>query len=418
MAARAIIPAVDVSFKQELERQLAQLPAARTLAERLGDADGVYLVGGTVRDLLSATAPLDLDLVVDGDTAAVAGRLGVPRRTHDRFATCEVTLDGMRCDLARARRERYPSPGALPVVEPATIEEDLWRRDFTVNALALPIGRARGATLLDVTGGLRDLRSGTLRVLHDASFIDDPTRLLRLARYASRLGLEPDRHSRALADAALTGGALATVSPTRIGAELRLALAEPDPVRAVSALTELGVARGLAPGLGLDDDDAQLARSALALLPDDGDAGALTLAAAARTLAPERLRELLDTLAFPAGRRERVVAAAVGADRLATTLAGAGSPSAIAAVAAGAPVEAVALAGALGPQRTAREWLERLRHVGLEIDGDDLLEAGITRGPAVGAGLAAARAARLDGRAPGRDAQLEVALRAAAAHGA
>ncbi|MGH2877892.1 MAG: hypothetical protein ACRDLV_16690, partial [Solirubrobacteraceae bacterium] len=359
---------MDVLSPQALERRLAQLPVTRALLERLGDvgADGVHLVGGTVRDLLLGGPPRDLDLVVDGDAGAVARRLGAPQRTHDRFATCEVSLDGIRIDLARARSERYPRPGALPVVEPATIEEDLKRRDFTINALAVPLGGERRGHLLDITGGLDDLRSGTLRVLHDSSFADDPTRLLRLARYASRLGLEADGHTRGLADAALADGALETVSGTRIGAELRLALAEEDPVGALGALTELGVTRALAGGLRLGEQGSQLARRALALLPPDGDRGDLTLAIAAQGLAPERLWALLDRLAFPAQRRERIVAAASRADELATALAGAREPSAVAAVVAGAPVEAVALAGALGNEAAARDWLERLRHVALE----------------------------------------------------
>ena len=122
-----------------------------------------------------------------------------------------------------ARRERYPAPGALPEVEPASLAEDLGRRDFTVNALAVTLGDGE---LIAVPGALEDLAAGTLRVLHDASFIDDPTRLIRLARYAERLSFAVDPHTAALARAA----GFATLSGGRLGGELRLALAEPDPV--------------------------------------------------------------------------------------------------------------------------------------------------------------------------------------------
>ena len=169
--------------------------------DALGDADGVYVVGGAVRDLLRGDAPVDLDLVADRELGELIAELssagGAPARVHDRFGTATLVLDAGRFDLARARREHYPHPGALPEVEPAPIEEDLRRRDFTVNALALGLGGARRGELLAVPGALDDLDTGTLRVLHDASFRDDPTRLLRLARYAGRLSFAPDEHDRA-----------------------------------------------------------------------------------------------------------------------------------------------------------------------------------------------------------------------------
>ena len=130
----------------------------------------------------------DLDVAVDAELDPILERLGLPARRHERFGTATVHLGGRGIDLARTRTERYPEPGALPEVEPAGIEADLSRRDFTVNAMALPL--AEPGALLDPFGGAADLRSGTLRVLHDASFADDPTRAIRAARYASRLDLD------------------------------------------------------------------------------------------------------------------------------------------------------------------------------------------------------------------------------------
>src|ERR1700733_6553614 len=200
--------------------RFSALPAARPLLERLGGAEGVYLVGGAVRDLILGVQPLDLDLVIDGDLEAVAALLGTPDRVHDRFETRTVSLDGFSYDLAPARRETYAHPGALPSVSPAGIVEDLGRRDFAANAMALGLARDSGR-LLEAPHGREDVEDRRLRVLQDPSFIADPTRLLRLARYAGRLGFAVEAHTRALAQAAVAARALDTVSGARLGAGRR-----------------------------------------------------------------------------------------------------------------------------------------------------------------------------------------------------
>jgi tRNA nucleotidyltransferase (CCA-adding enzyme) len=401
-----------------LLQRFSALPAARPLLERLGDSESVYLVGGAVRDLLLGVDPLDLDLVVDGELEPVAARLGTPERIHDRFETRTVTIDGFTYDVARARRERYAHPGALPTVAPAGIEEDLERRDFTVNALALGLVGLRRGHLLDVAHAGEDLKAGRLRVLHDRSFIDDPTRLLRLARYAGRLGFAVEDHTRALVRAAVDAGAPATLSGPRLGTELRLLAEQGDPVEGFGVLHALGIDGAIAPGFGIAGvDRVDLARRALGLLPSDGEPADLVLAVASLDVPAGALPELLDRLAFPAVRRDRILIAAARAAELSGRLQAARESSEIAAAVGSGPAELVALAGALGAEAPARRWLDHLRHVRLEIDGDDLLAAGLEPGPAVGAGLAAARAAKLDGRVSGREAELAEALRAAGARG-
>ncbi len=392
----------------ELLARVRALPAAQPLIERLGDGVPVYLVGGAVRDVLLGGAPFDLDLVVEGDAAAFATSLGGTVRLHDRFGTSTVALNGFAYDIARARRETYARPGALPDVEPATLAEDLRRRDFTVNAIAIALAGEVPGEMSAVPHAFEDLEARRLRVLHDGSFIDDPTRLLRLARYAGRLGFEIDTNTRALADAAIKAGGLGTVSGTRVGAELRLLAREDDPVRAFRAVRELGLDRALHPRFGLEDEE--LARRALALLPADGRPDRLVVALAAQGVPDAELPGLLDKLAFEAEDRDAIVAAATRAGQLARALAGAEAPSAIAEAARSAPPELVALAGAHGPEGPARAWLERLRHVRLSIDGDDLLAAGVPQGPAIGRGLRAALAAKLDGGAPDREQELAEAL--------
>ena len=403
--------AVDVRDPAELFECVRALPAAKPLLAHLDEGAGVHLTGGAVRDLLLGGAPFDLDLVVEGDASAFAAALGGEFKAHDRFGTSTVVLDGFAYDIVRARRETYARPGALPDVEPARLDEDLRRRDFTVNAMAIALAGESPGKLSAVAHALEDLDARRLRVLHDASFIDDPTRLFRLARYASRLGFEIEPHTRALAIDAIDAGAVGTVSGSRLGAELRLLARERDAVHALIGLRELGLDRPLHPGFGLYDE--ALARRALALLAADARPDRLVLALASRGVPGRELPALLDWLAFEAGDRQAIVAAATRAEELARALAGAESPSEIAAAAAGAPVELVALAGALGPEGQAREWLDHLRHVRLSIDGRDLLAAGVPEGPAIGRGLRAALAAKLDRRACDRRQELAEALRAA-----
>jgi tRNA nucleotidyltransferase (CCA-adding enzyme) len=369
---------------------------------------GVYLVGGSVRDVLRGDRPSDLDLVVEGDPVPVARRIGPDDVVvHDRFGTSTVSAGGFTYDIARSRRETYPQPGALPEVEPAPLEEDLKRRDFTVNALAVALGGAQRGQLTAYPGALDDLGREILRVLHDQSFVDDPTRLLRLARYRGRLGFTVDPHTRALVQQAVDDGALQTVSGPRIGNELRLLAREEDPVAALRALGELGLDEAIHAGFGLSDEEA--AQRALALLPRGQRPDRLILGAASLNIPAAELRALLDRLGFEAGDRDAILAAAQ-APELSRALAAAGSASEVAAVAQRAGAEAVALAGALGAEATARQWFDTLRGVSLEIDGRDLLAAGVPEGPAVGQALAAALAAKLDGRANGRAEELAVAL--------
>jgi tRNA nucleotidyltransferase (CCA-adding enzyme) len=252
-------------------------------------------------------------------------------------------------------------------------------------------------------------------VLHDGSFLDDPTRAMRLARYASRLEFAVEPHTRALLETALDARALETVSGPRVGAELRLLASEPDPVGALGCLGQLGVARAIHPAMGLDDEP--LARLALGLLGDDGRRDRLALALAMRHVPAAELPSLLDSLAFEAADRHAIVAAATRAPTLAGELERAQRASEIAEAVDGAGPELVALAGALGPRPQALEWLRRLRNVRLDISGSDLIEAGVPEGPAIGRGLQAALAAKLDGRASGRESELREALQAARTSG-
>jgi tRNA nucleotidyltransferase (CCA-adding enzyme) len=376
---------VDGAFPvTDLRETLRAMPCGATLLGAVPPGGGVHLVGGAVRDLLRGGTPAELDVAVEGDTTALLTALGGLPLRHERFGTATVRSGDCRIDVAMTRAERYPSPGALPEVRPAGLAEDLGRRDFTVNAIALDLADGR---LREAPGAQEDLRNGLLRVLHDGSFVDDPTRLWRLARYRARLGLTVEPHTRELAREAVAGGAPATVSGTRIGNELRLALAEPDPVAALESAVELG----LAPWLDVDRAAVQRALDALG---DAGDPALTVLATVAR--------DVPDVGLTSAWRRTLDAAAALRAVDLA------GAPPSVADRAFGsAPPEAVAATGT--PE--ARRWLAQDRHRRLAVSGEDLMAAGIPRGPELGARLRAVRDAVLDGRV-GDDpaAQLGVAL--------
>src|SRR3954452_17640280 len=142
----------------------------------------IYLVGGAVRDLLLGREPINLDIAAEGDAAALGRKLGGEIKAHERFATATVHTDGLELDLATARTETYPKPGALPEVRPAPLVEDLARRDFAVNAMAVPL--MGDIELIAPPDGRADLEPSALRVLRNVFFIYDPTRALRAARSA------------------------------------------------------------------------------------------------------------------------------------------------------------------------------------------------------------------------------------------
>jgi tRNA nucleotidyltransferase (CCA-adding enzyme) len=359
------------NLAEALRSAYPELDAIRDAADQ-----PVYVVGGAVRDLLLGRGRSDLDLVVEGDAAALAARLGAEPVSHQRFATAKVVLDGHELDIAGARTETYAQPGALPEVAPAAgIEADLARRDFTVNAMAIPLTGEAG--LIDLHGGREDLAAGLLRVLHRGSFLDDPTRAIRAARYAARFGFEPEPETAGLVRAA----DLDAVSADRRQAELLRLAAEASAPRGLALLCEWELIEPRDGGVEL----AAAVDELLAAAPWDG-------------LAP-RERALLAAVLGPAGGEGDLAAARVERPSRAVELARGRDP-----------VELV-LARALGA-----EWLDRYvgewSQVELEIGGEDLIAAGVPPGPPLGRGLRAALRAKLDGEVSGRDQELAVALEA------
>jgi tRNA nucleotidyltransferase (CCA-adding enzyme) len=359
-----------------LAERVDSLEAIDQLGE-IADRVPAYLVGGVVRDLLLGRDVADLDVAIEGGAGALEDLPGFSREREGLFLTGRLERGGVKIDIAQTRAESYPAPGALPEVRPASIDEDLARRDFTVNAMAFPLSGDR--ELLDAHGGLDDLRAGRLRILHERSFVDDPTRALRAARYAARFGFELEPETERL----LREADVSTVSEDRTENELRRIASEDDPAAALRLIAEWGVMPSLDPE------------------------------------APERVAEV-SRLASRAPWAEWV-------DReLAVTLAIVHPLPQIRELAAATPErpsEAVQLAEPWDPAQllVARalgaEWLDRYaaewRGVKLEITGDDLLSAGVSQGPELGRGLEAALSGKLDGEISGREQELRIALAAA-----
>ncbi|HYJ21024.1 MAG TPA: hypothetical protein VEW07_03240 [Solirubrobacterales bacterium] len=372
------------SAGKPIENLAVALESAYPELAAIRDAAGepVYVVGGAVRDLLLGLGRADLDIVVEGDVAALAARLGAAPIEHERFATAKVEFDGHEVDIAGARSESYPHPGSLPLVSPAAaIEDDLGRRDFTVNAMAIPL--AGEPRLIDPHGGSDDLGAGLLRVLHGESFADDPTRAIRAARYAARLGFELEPETEAL----LRATDLDTVSADRRRAELLRLAGEATAPRGFALLREWGL-------LATREQEADLVARVV---------GLIATPVWAQSLAPaDRARAVLAAALGPAGRERDLAAARPQRPSQAVELARGHDP-----------VELV-LARALGAE-WLDDYVQEWSAVALEIDGADLIAAGVPQGPALGRGLAAALRAKLDGELDGREQELAAALAAARA---
>jgi tRNA nucleotidyltransferase (CCA-adding enzyme) len=392
------------------------------VAGKIGEGLAVptYAVGGFVRDLLTRAAPPDVDLVVEGDGVAFARRLaeeiGGTVLVHRSFGTASIEggrapagagLDGValgRVDVASARREHYPTAGSLPEVEPADLLEDLRRRDFSVNAMALALAPDRFGRLLDPLGGQADVRRRRLRALHPLSFVEDPTRVFRAARYASRLGFRPDGATLAAIRLAVERPGYAALSGQRLWREIELAAAEPRARQVFERLvrwraTSLWNIDGASSRhLAAAERLGRWAKSAgLVVDPAELSLLALTLGRPA-----EVVERGLDRLALAGEPRARIEAGALAGPLARRLEARRLPPSAVGELLEGAP-EAAALAawlrGGARARRRIQWYLAHGRALRPRLTGRDLLALGVPGGPRVGAALGMLRRRRLDGGA-------------------
>ncbi len=265
----------------------------------------VLLVGGCVRDMMLSRPPFDWDIMVEGDIEPVlregekSFRVAKTVR-HPAFLTSTLHFeDGTILDVVTARTERYPRPAALPVVKPATIAEDFRRRDFTVNAMAFHIGTGRWGELEDPFNGRGDVEQGLVRVLHDQSFVDDPTRIFRAARYAGRYGWAVEPHTLDLIREALRGDRPALLSPVRRKNELSHLLSEPDAAPAMKLLWDWGAWRYWIPAWTWTPETAE------ALSAPAEDPLRARLSALCAAMPPEGRARFLKEFQFPKNLLEK-----------------------------------------------------------------------------------------------------------------
>jgi len=399
--------------------RLDELPRLRPVLDAVAavrDGEGVYLVGGTVRDILLDEPGFDVDLAVEADgvrfAEALARQIGGRVRSHDAFGTAVVEHgNDERIDVVTARRERYEAPAAPPVVEPGSIDEDLARRDFTINAMAASLGPDDLGRLVDPFHGQADLDARAIRVLHDGSFVDDPTRIFRAVRYASRYGFALDVHTLELARSAIDDGFVARLTPSRLRDELVLLLDEPHAPESIRQLGKLGADHAIDPRLAGGDEAAALFARLEALR--DGyrlaiPSWRLGLAALARGLGDDA-RPWLDALTLRRHDAEAVAAAVSVGPRLAEELRQARTPADVVALAEPYPEDAPLMALALVDTPGLRDYFERLRNVRLEVDGTDLAGLGLGESPRVGEVLAELRRRKLNGELDGRASELAAA---------
>ncbi len=399
--------------QEELRERIRALPGMERLLPALAGLPPVHLVGGAVRDLLLGQPVVDVDLAVEGDgprtARELAARLDGDVSPHERFGTATVRAGTFAFDIAATRSETYPEPGALPVTQPAGLSEDLGRRDFAINAMAAALQGDELGHLHDPHGGSADLDAGVVRVLHDRSFIDDPTRLLRAVRYEVRLDFKMDEPTEELAREAARRKALATVSGPRIRDGLLDLLGEHAAPRGVARLMELRLLETL--GGDLTGDPDLVASAKLGAGETSADPALSALAALA---SPEPDAAWVKSLALRADERDAVLRAARKAPQLAKTVRADMPDSAIHALLHCEHPETLALTLAYGaPGGPILRYLADLQGVRLEITGKDLVDAGVPESRALGYALEETLRKKLDGQLSGRDEELRFALEVA-----
>ncbi|CBE69918.1 putative tRNA cytidylyltransferase [Candidatus Methylomirabilis oxygeniifera] len=404
----------------QLPRFRELVPLSRSILEaarRAAAPSPIYAVGGYVRDLLLGRENADIDLVVEGDAIAIAGRLAHSLKavvaSHPRFGTAHLRLPGGgKLDLATARRERYPHAAALPEVQPAPLLADLFRRDFSINAMAARIDRHRFGPLIDPLGGLRNLEHGRIRALHEQSFIDDPTRLFRTARFEGRYRFLIARCTLRLMKAAVKEGAVGHLAGSRIFRELYLIAQEPSAPHIIWRLRDLGVLTAIHPGLalpgtafGLLDRVRQVLDQALPIpLAGKVDVSQTVFLGMLYFLHPKTFIAVLKRLAPPHRVAEKLAIDYKACRNTARALTRAVDlrQSRIARLLDSLSPEAKVVLLAILAKGPAREavfhYLTTSWQIVPLLKGHDLRQLGLKPGPIYRQALAALRSAKLDGR--------------------
>lgn len=404
------------------------------VAGELGDELGweIYAVGGFVRDILLGRSNLDLDLVVEGDGIKFArkfvSRLGGRVKVHTKFKTAVAILqDGQRVDVATARLEYYEYPAALPTVELSSVKMDLYRRDFTINSLALKINPTNFGQLVDFFGAERDIRNRTIRVLHSLSFVEDPTRILRAIRFERRFDFQIGGQTMRLIKNALNLELFSKLSGSRVMHELQSILEEEDPLACLNRMQELGIMEAIHPLLKLNRDRVQVMTELvkvhnwykLLYLEPEIVPWKLYFLGMSMGIKRDQITKVTDRLYFTKKEeREFIQLRNMIGDALMKLMSwreGKSKLSRLYSILHPIPVEGVLFLMARSRKehirRNISQYLTRLRHVDIDVDGNDLQEMGIEPGPIYAMILERLLIAKIDGKAETRAPQLKMAKR-------
>lgn len=376
-----------------------------------------YAVGGSVRDLILGQSHFDLDFVVEGSAIELAHQLAqeYPNKfktlsIHERFQTAsiEYSADSPRqIDLSTARTEFYEFPAALPTVEPSALEQDLFRRDFTINTLALCLNPEKFGMLIDYFNGLEDLKAGMIKILHQFSFIEDPTRLLRAARFASRFGFALDDNSFKQAKQAISMGIFDNLAGIRMNHELRFILQSRSRLAGLDILAKLGgKLRYLDEELEYGAPERKLIRRAERLLTRFSlmEEWLVYLALLLSRLSSERLQNVLQRLHLNNEEKLIIKQGLSVHEQLARLSAGFKTTprnSEVYSCLHGMSDASLAIAACLAipgspVRRLIRLYFEELKNVSIQVNGADLLKLGLPEGPDIGKALQILLAAKLD----------------------
>jgi len=367
------------------------------LSGEVADESGfnAYLVGGSVRDLLRNEENLDIDIVIEGDGisfAKVLGeRLNARVRTHQRFGTAQVITDRIKLDVATARTEYYESPAALPKVEISSIKKDLYRRDFTINTLAVKLNPKDFGLLIDFFGGQRDLREKTVRVLHNLSFIEDPTRAFRAIRFSERFGFKISKHTENLIKSAIKMNLFERLSASRLYEELLLLFNETDPVSTLKRLSDIGLLKVIYPALRFNNELETTLKSMqetlswfnLLFLEEKTNKGILYLMALLSELKNEEARTALERLSPP--KVKDIIIREISNARGVLKRLPSEDPVEIYNLLSKLTLETILLSMALSKdrqkQKVMSQYLMELRKVKTILKGEDLKKMGVKPGP-------------------------------------
>ena len=389
----------------------AVLKLSGEIAENLGY--GAYLVGGSVRDLLMGEQNLDIDIVIEGDgiafAQALSHRIAAKVKAHHTFGTAQIFLKTLRLDVATARTEYYESPAALPKVETSSIKKDLYRRDFTINSLAIRLNPHDFGLLMDFFGGQRDIKEKTIRVLHNLSFVEDPTRAFRAIRFSERFGFRLSKHTASLMKSAIEMGLFDRLSGSRLYDELLLAFHETNPVLTLQKLSDYGLLKVIHPAITFDEDlehaltsmGETLAWYDLLFLDEKVDKGILYLMALLSLLTDPDRGEALVRLAVPPKARELIQSGISEAVMILARLP-AKDPAALYHLLADRETEALIFAMSAAKDVPKKKdislYLVELRKIRPFLKGNDIKILGIPQGPLYSKILNELRDARLMGK--------------------